>query len=712
VNPNLLWLVPALPAAGALLNGLRALRGREEARGHRLTSAIISNVATALTALVSTLLILFYVRSGQEQMVTNAIPWFAAGQEFSVSFGLRLDRLSATMLLIVTWVGALVHLFSVEYMRRERGYARYFSFLNLFMLAMLLLILADNYVLMFLGWEGVGLASYLLIGFFYDKRIAADAGRKAFLVNRIADVGFLLALFLIHRSFGSWRFDEIFSSTAVTGEGAVWVAALLLLAACGKSAQLPLHVWLPDAMTGPTPVSALMHAATMVTAGVYLIARSHPLFDAAPGVMSVTAVIGIVTALVGAAIALVQYDVKKVLAYSTISQLGMMFVALGLGAYTAAIFHLLTHAFFKAALFLSAGSVIHGCNGEQDIRRLGGLGVFLPVTRRTFLISAAALAGLPPLAGFFSKDEILTSALTRGVPGLAPWGPQLGLACWILGLTVSAMTAYYIFRLYFSLFAGDFRGEFISGVAESEPQHSAHSMIESETRLSPEFQYKGAAGRTSVHATRPHESSGGMLAVLGILAFFSAFIGLLGFPVRAFGLEGHSPFNDWLQPTLESAKGTEPSPGLIWLSMIASSAVALCGALLARRRYRSGIPVGSNQRSRFYRKAFEQKLYFDEFYRSSIVRWLYGTSAALAFIDRWIVDGVVRTVARVSVSILGYGSAAVDRFVIDAGVNAVAGGAEMGSTHLRRMQSGALQNYVLIMGAGLLLLAASYLVFS
>ncbi len=712
MNPNLLWLIPALPAAGALLNGLRALRGREEVSRHRLTSAIIANTATALTALVSTLLILFFAKSGQQQMVTDAISWFAAGQDFSASYGLRLDRLSATMLLIVTWVGALVHLFSVEYMRREKGYARYFSLLNLFMLAMLLLILADNYVLMFLGWEGVGLASYLLIGFFYEKRIAADAGRKAFLVNRLADVGFLLALFLIHRSFGSWQFEAIFSSTAAAGEGSVWIAALLLVAACGKSAQLPLHVWLPDAMAGPTPVSALMHAATMVTAGVYLIARSHPLFDAAPAVMSVTAVIGIVTALVGAAIALVQYDVKKILAYSTISQLGMMFVALGLGAYTAAMFHLLTHAFFKAALFLAAGSVIHGCNGEQDIRRLGGLGVFLPSTRRTFLIGAAALAGLPPLAGFFSKDEILASALSRGVKGLMPWGPQLGLACWILGLVVSAMTAYYIFRLYFSLFAGDFRGEFTSGVAESEPQHSDHSLIASETRLSPEFQYKGAVGEIGVRRTRPHESKGGMLAVLGVLAFFSAFTGLLGFPVRAFGFEGHSPFNDWLQPMFANTKFIEPSPSSIWLSMIASIAVAVGGVLLARRRYQSGTPVGSDLRSSFYRKAFEQKLYFDEFYRASIVRWLYGTSATLAFVDRWIVDGVVRSVGRVSVSILGYGSAAVDRFVVDAGVNAVAAGAERGSTHLRRMQSGALQNYVLIMGTGLLLLAAVYLVFS
>ena len=378
-------------------------------------------------------------------------PWIRAGK-FQVDFSFYLDQLSLVMLLVVTGVGFLIHIYSVGYMWEEGGFYRFFAYLNLFMFFMLTLVLASNYLLMFIGWEGVGLASYLLIGFWFTKDSAASAGKKAFIVNRVGDFGFLIALFLLIKHFGSLNFDQVFQSvipmSPETGGAGLLTAVglLLMVGAAGKSAQIPLYVWLPDAMEGPTPVSALIHAATMVTAGVYMVSRSHVIFERAPMALTVVAIIGTLTALFAATIGITQTDIKKVLAYSTVSQLGYMFIACGVGAFSAAIFHLMTHAFFKGLLFLAAGSVIHAVSGEQDMRQMGGLRTKIPWTFWTMTIATFAIAGIPPFAGFFSKDEILWRAY------------QTSWVYWFIGLFTAFLTSFYMFRLWFMTFFGEYRG--------------------------------------------------------------------------------------------------------------------------------------------------------------------------------------------------------------------------------------------------------------
>src|SRR6266571_3154239 len=413
MTPNLnLWLIPVLPLIGAALNGLF---------GKRLTRQAVVTVALAFSGTAFGLALFVAVRFSTLELphVETVAQWIRAGN-FRADFAFYLDQLSLVMLLVVTGVGFLIHIYSVGYMWEEGGFYRFFSYLNLFMFFMLTLVLANNYLVMFIGWEGVGLASYLLIGFFFLRDSAASAGKKAFIVNRVGDFGFLLGLFLILRSFGSLNFAQVFSKVSrmpaeSAGAGLLTaIALLLMLGACGKSAQLPLYVWLPDAMEGPTPVSALIHAATMVTAGVYMVARSHVIFMNSPATMQVVAIVGCATALFAATIGLAQTDIKKVLAYSTVSQLGYMFLACGVGAFSAGVFHLMTHAFFKGLLFLAAGSVIHALGGEQDMRRMGGLRKKVPVTFWTFVVGTLAIAGIPPLAGFFSKDAILGSALGEG----------------------------------------------------------------------------------------------------------------------------------------------------------------------------------------------------------------------------------------------------------------------------------------------------------
>src|SRR4051794_24199577 len=405
MNENLhLWLIPVLPLVGAAINGLF---------GRRFPQRVVNAVALAFpgAALIQALWIASQFGSLQNIPHIEVLGrWIQAGS-FTVNFGYQLDQLSMVMLLVVTGVGFLIHIYSVGYMAHEGGYYRFFAYLNLFMFFMLTLILANNYLLMFVGWEGVGLASYLLIGFYFKKDSAANAGKKAFIVNRIGDFGFLLAMFLLIAHFGSLDFSTIFSTvqqhTEWQGGFLTAIALLLVVGATGKSAQIPLYVWLPDAMEGPTPVSALIHAATMVTAGIYMVARAHTIFDRSPYALGVVAIIGAATAIFAASIGAVQNDIKRVLAYSTISQLGYMFLACGVGAYAAGIFHLLTHAFFKALLFLAAGSVIHALSGEQDMRHMGGLRKRIPVTFWTMTMGILAIAGTPGWSGFFSKDEIL-----------------------------------------------------------------------------------------------------------------------------------------------------------------------------------------------------------------------------------------------------------------------------------------------------------------
>jgi NADH-quinone oxidoreductase subunit L len=459
MTPNLsLWLIPILPLAGAAINGFL---GKKSSRTAVSVVALVFSGAAFAWALTA---VLRYLPSDapHTELMTQ---WIRSGA-FTVDFAFYLDRLSAVMVLVVTGVGFLIHIYSVGYMWEDASYYRFFTYLNLFMFFMLTLVLANNYLLMFIGWEGVGLASYLLIGFWFTKDSAASAGKKAFIVNRIGDFGFLIGLFLIIQHFGSLNFADVMSKVAplsveTSGAGVLTVIGILLMVgACGKSAQIPLYVWLPDAMEGPTPVSALIHAATMVTAGVYMVARSHVIFERAPMALTVVAIIGTLTALFAATIGITQTDIKKVLAYSTVSQLGYMFLACGVGAFSAGIFHLMTHAFFKGLLFLGAGSVIHAVGGEQDMRKMGGLKTYIPTTFTVMLIATAAIAGIPPLAGFWSKDEILWKAF-----GANP-------VYWALGAITAFITSFYMFRLLFMTFWGDYKG---IQVDDHGHAHAAHA---------------------------------------------------------------------------------------------------------------------------------------------------------------------------------------------------------------------------------------------
>jgi len=444
VNFPLLWIILALPLAAV---GLNLLIG--DRLGKRGTAWLACGaVGLAFAFAVRAVLRLAGLPEADRTIVENAYTWMRVG-DFSASVAFLLDPLSAVMCLVVTGVGFLIHVYSVGYMAHDPSFRRFFLYLNLFMFAMLTLVLADNF-LMFVGWEGVGLCSYLLIGFWYERPSAAEAGKKAFVMNRIGDFGFILGMLLLFAWGGSLQYDRLFTIAPhvfVKGAAAITIATLLLfLGATGKSAQIPLYTWLPDAMEGPTPVSALIHAATMVTAGVYMVARCHPLFLLAPASLETVAVVGAATALFAATIGLAQNDIKRVLAYSTVSQLGYMFMACGVGAFTAGIFHLMTHAFFKALLFLGAGSVIHALSDEQDLRGMGGLAGKLPWTHGTMLVATLAIAGIPPLAGFFSKDEILSRAFASGHSGV-----------WLVGLVGAALTAFYMFRLYILAFRGPSR---------------------------------------------------------------------------------------------------------------------------------------------------------------------------------------------------------------------------------------------------------------
>ena len=470
-NPMLeyLWIVPLLPLLGSAINGLF---------GSKWPNKIVNSVAigsTGLSFLCALEAVREFFESGQVLFHKEFFTWIAAGN-FRAGFDLQMDQLTVVMVLVVTGVGWLIHIYATGYMAHEGGYYRFFSYLNLFMFFMLILVLAANYVLLFVGWEGVGLSSYLLIGFYFLKKSASDAGKKAFIVNRIGDFGFMLGMFLLFQTFHTLDFHSLFDIVAKSnwqpeawGQfGTFTIACLLLfMGACGKSAQLPLYVWLPDAMEGPTPVSALIHAATMVTAGVYVVARSHVLFAHSETALVIVAIVGCATAFFAATIGLVQTDIKKVLAYSTVSQLGYMFLACGVGAFSAGIFHLMTHAFFKALLFLAAGSVIHAMGGEQDMQKMGGLGKKIKYTYATMLIATLAIAGFPPLAGFFSKDAILLGAFQ--IPG--------GHPLYALGLLTALLTSFYMFRLIFLTFHGKQRYDDKKVHVHESPWHNATPVV-------------------------------------------------------------------------------------------------------------------------------------------------------------------------------------------------------------------------------------------
>src|SRR5947208_1966795 len=682
-----IWLIPVLPAAGALLQLLF---------GRKLPNWAVSLISVGLPG-VSFLWALgcFNELLGQPEhtLAKTIYTWLPAGAyhlssgalaNLNVDVGFQLDPLSAVMLLVVTGVGFLIHVYSIGYMGHEGGYYRFFGYMNLFMFSMLTLVLANNMLLMFVGWEGVGLCSYLLIGFYFLKKSASDAGKKAFIVNRIGDAGFILGILLTAVTFATIRFtsagltdtaansgilqalDGALSAHALAAGAPVLttIALLLFVGATGKSAQIPLYVWLPDAMEGPTPVSALIHAATMVTAGVYMVVRMNAIYRLAPLAMDVVAVIGVVTAIFAASMALVQNDIKKVLAYSTISQLGYMFLALGVGAFAAGIFHLMTHAFFKALLFLGAGSVIHAMSGEQDILMMGGLWGEIPVTARTFFVATLAIAGIPPLAGFFSKDEILGRAFERHP------------ALWIVGFITAGMTAFYMFRLVFLTFFG----------------------------------YSRADNHAQKHI---HESPRTMTIPLMILAVLSVVGGWIGWPASLFG---SNQFEKFLEPVMssagatESAKAVQESSTTEYFLMLASIAIAVAGIWVAYEFYRTkrfAPELVAGKMKGFYRVLFH-KYYVDEIYDALFVNRTKDLGTLLGQIDAKVIDGVgvdgTGWLARFGSTL----SMWWDKWIIDGLLNFGAKFTQLLSFPIRFLQTGTFSTYALLILVGLAILLAYY----
>ena len=607
-----LWIILALPLAGAAANGLLGKRWPKAA----VNSVAIGSVGLAFLCVAEVVREFWQLAPSQIPYVKNYFPWMIAG-EFRVDFALQVDQLTVVMLLVVSFVGLLIHIYSTGYMAHEGGYYRFFCYMNLFMFFMLTLVLAANIVVMFVGWEGVGLCSYLLIGFWFLKRSATDAGKKAFIVTRLGDLGFTVGILLLFWTFRSVDFGAVFAKVAtmpadtMTQAGVLTSICLLLFTgAIGKSAQLPLYVWLPDAMEGPTPVSALIHAATMVTAGVYMVARMNPLFSRAPIAMLAVAIVGAATAFYSATIGLVQTDIKKVLAYSTVSQLGYMFLGCGVGAYAAGIFHLMTHAFFKGLLLLAAGSVIHAIGGEQDMRKMGGLRKHIPVTYWTMLIATLAIAGFPPFAGFFSKDEILASAFA---------GPYANQILYAAGLLAAMLTSFYMFRLIFLTFFGK-----------------------------PRFDEK------KVHV---HESPKNMLAPLVILAILSAAGGWFAAP-KLWG--GRDYFYDFLAPVFAQASAAAPAVGMpeeaahaleLQLSGVAVL-VALLGFFIAWWMYikKPELPKRMAQSMRGVYELVLNKYWVDELYLAVIVRpllWL-STDVLWRVVDEGLIDGAVNGAGKVA----------------------------------------------------------------
>ncbi|MDX2283738.1 MAG: NADH-quinone oxidoreductase subunit L [Bacteroidia bacterium] len=648
-------LIVFLPLAGAAINGLAGLLWP----AYRKQETLIGLIATASIAVPFALLLSAFFGYQGEAIRFSAFSWIAAGN-LQIEFSYLLDPLSLLMGLIVTGVGSLIHVYSIGYMHGDSGYYKYFAYLNLFIFAMNNLILGDNLLVMFLGWEGVGLCSYLLIGFWYQDMEKAGAAQKAFIANRIGDFAMLLAIFLAYFTFGTLDFAEIQSQirgageagalTEMFGDRLFWLTLLVFIAATGKSAQIPLFVWLPDAMAGPTPVSALIHAATMVTAGVYLIARMHDAYLASPEVMLIVVVVAALTAIIAALTAIAQNDIKKVLAYSTVSQLGFMFMALGAGAFTTAIFHVLTHAFFKACLFLGSGSVIHAmehghaAEDPQDIRTMGGLGKHMFSTRTTFWISTLAIAGVPGLAGFFSKDEILASLFFNG------FGQPLYFAVWAVGLVTAVLTAFYMTRLSYLVFNGKERFKSSAHIEESKPV---------------------------------------MTVPLWILAVLAIAGGYIGLPYLIGHGEYHWLNHVWFSGTIINRPLEEvmhEHAAFEYVLLALAFAVSIGTMWFTYTFYRKHDLAGDAKVQGFFGRLYEtmrQKFYFDEAYDALIVRpfsWI-GTRV-LAVFDRQVVDGVVE------------GTAA-----------AVSGIGEV----FRRLQSGLVTNYVMILAAGVVLVLA-YLV--
>jgi NADH-quinone oxidoreductase subunit L len=609
---QLAWLIPILPLIGFLVIAFG---------GKKLSASLVSIIGCgSILAAFGLSLGIFFQLHGSSQTV-KLLDWFSAGK-LHIDFSFLIDPLSVLFMLIITGIGFLIHVYSTGYMKGDEKYDRFFAYLNLFVFFMLLLVMGSNYIVMFVGWEGVGLCSYLLIGFWFKNTEYNNAAKKAFIVNRIGDLGFLLGMIVIYFYFDSLNFNEVFSTVGAhhSDTGVLnLIGILLFIGACGKSAQIPLYTWLPDAMAGPTPVSALIHAATMVTAGVYMIARSSVIFVNAPIASETVALIGVLTAVFAATIGLFQNDIKKVLAYSTVSQLGYMFLGLGVGAFTGGVFHVMTHAFFKALLFLGAGSVIHAMSGEQDIRKMGGLKKSLPITHLTFLIATIAISGIPPFSGFFSKDEILAKVYEHETAG----GMSTGTIYWILGIIGSIMTAFYMFRLYYLTFHGSFRGT-------NDQKHHLH------------------------------ESPKSMTVPLVILAVLAAIGGFVGIP----NVNQHL-LHDFLKPAFASASAwIEDAPKafdweeakLMIIAVIAASAAIYIAWYVYKKN--NMVPKNNEADLPKLQRVVYHKYYIDEFYNNIIRKpmdWI--SDVGYKFIEIRFVDAFVNglgTVVKWSGSVARY----------------------------------------------------------
>jgi NADH-quinone oxidoreductase subunit L len=685
-------LIPLLPLLGALVLGLGGV-SIQRAFGKRVAGGIaVATVAASFLLSVRAFLHLAGMEPDHRFLLANLLPWIHIGSTH-VDLAYAVDPLSAIMILVITGIGGLIHLYATAYMEEDPAFWRFFMYLNLFTFAMLTLVLGDSLLTMFVGWEGVGLCSWGLIGFWHTTEANARAGNKAFIVNRVGDFGFILGIFLLF-----WTLDAQGQATVVFRElpakapllagQTFWgfdtvtvITLFLFVGAAGKSAQIPLYVWLPDAMAGPTPVSALIHAATMVTAGVYMCARLNFLFSMAPTTMAVIATIGACTALLAASIATAQNDIKKVLAYSTVSQLGYMFLATGVGAYAAAVFHLMTHAFFKACLFLGSGSVIHGMHHEQDMRKMGGLRAYMPTTFITFFIATLAIAGVPPFAGFFSKDEILWQTFS------SPHGSKVW---WLMGMVVAGTTAFYMFRQVFMVFFGEPHWQQAHAGGHGHDDGHDHG-----------------AGHGDAHGHHapfvPHESPWQMTLPLQVLMVGSMFAGFLWIPHMWL------PFEHWLEPVIASPHGGEHGApayganvefGLMGLSV----AVASLGILLAYLMY-----YRRTIRPEFFTEAFGgslyeavlNKWYVDEIYQATIVNGTLALARAMAWFDRTIIDGMVNGAATV-VRLISQVGGLIDTYLVDGAVNGVASATWMIGGQMRKLQTGTINAYVYVILAALL----------
>ena len=666
-NDFIRWIV-FLPLLGAIANGLLGAKIQKSFGKGAIALLACAPVVIAFGLSLYAFFVLKALEPEKRFLIDNLYRWIDLGS-LQVDMAFLIDPLSAVMILVVTGIGGLIHIYATGYMHDDNGFWRFFAYLNLFTAAMLTLVLGDSLLLLFVGWEGVGLCSYALIGFWYTDHNNARAGNKAFIVNRVGDFGFVLGMFLLF-----WSLDAQGHGTLTVREMVKWAPTIkdsllwgwpvitlatlfLFVGATGKSAQIPLFVWLPDAMAGPTPVSALIHAATMVTAGVYMTARMNVFFSMAPTTLHVIAVIGVATALVAASIALTQYDIKKVLAYSTVSQLGYMFIGIGVGGYAAAVFHLMTHAFFKACLFLGAGSVIHAMHHEQDMRKMGGLKVWMPVTFITFFISVLAIAGFPPFAGFFSKDEILWLAASNG-----HW------TIWFLAVCGAGLSAFYMFRQLFMTFYGACRAD----------HHTQEHL---------------------------HESPQVMTIPLIILAVGAVFAGFVGLP----GVLGGSQFAHWLEPVIHAHEEAHASHALEWGLMAVSVSVASLGVFLAYLMYRReslSPAIFANLAGGSLYRLFDHKWYFDEIYQVVFVNGTLLIARLGSLFDQYIIDGIVDGSAALT-RFVSWLNGLFDQYIIDGIVNLIANVTFGIGNKLRRVQTGNINSYLYgILIAVLLLIIA------